>query len=114
MSPLSDTEMEPMSSELPFVEIMPPLVIPIIELSSTTTPVSIAASPPIPEYHPAASPAYEEDPSEETSTATSRIPNDVGSSRVHRVEVLSKHPRIIHTPFVPERRGARRRNCSRS
>ena len=73
VSLLPDIEMEPMSLELPFVEILPPPVVLVVELSSTTTLVMIVVSPLNPEYHPSATPIYEEDPSEELSTATSHI-----------------------------------------
>ena len=82
------------------MEILPQPAISVIELSSTTTQILMVASPPILDYHLGASPTYEEDPSEETSTATSHAPNIAWPSCAYRVEVLSRHLRIIHTPLV--------------
>ena len=99
--PLLDIEIEPISPGLPSVEILPQLAISIIELSSTTTLVLMAASPLILEYHPDANPIYEKDPLKETSTVVSRAVDVTGPSRAHRVEVLSRNPYIICTAFVP-------------
>ena len=108
-----------MSLGLYSVEILPQLTVSIIELSSTATPIPMAALPPILEYHPGANPMYEEDPLEETSTAASRAPDVAAASRApvmtesnHAplMEVLSRDPRIIHMPFVPRGRGARGRS----
>ena len=60
LSILLEIKMELVSPRLLSVEILPPLAIPIIKLSSTTTPIPMAASSPIPEYHLAASITYEE------------------------------------------------------
>ena len=43
-SPFPDIKIEPMSPELPSIEILPSLVIPGIELSPTTTPMMMDAS----------------------------------------------------------------------
>ena len=93
--------MEPMSPGLPSMEILPQLAVTVIELSSTTTPVSMAALPPIPDYHPSASPIYEEDPSEKVTTTVSCAPDITGPSHTHQMEVISRHLCIIRTPYVP-------------
>ena len=109
LSPLPNVEMEPMSPGLPSMEILPPPVIPVIDLSSALTPTPMNASPPVPIYHPLASPA-KEDPFEEASTVASRAPEVAGSSRRRPIEILSRHPRIIRTPHILHGRGA----CGRS
>ena len=101
-----------MSPGLPFVEILASLLSPVIELSSITTLVLMAAPPSILDYHLGTSPIYEEDPLEETSITVSHVADVVGPNHARRVEVLSKHPRIIHTPFVPRGQGARGRSRS--
>ena len=63
--PLPNVEMEPMSLELPKAEPPPQPVIPMIELSATTSRRTIVASPLYPEYHSKAAPTFEEDPFEE-------------------------------------------------
>ena len=83
------------------MEILPQPIVLVIELSSTTTLVPMVASPLIPEYHPDANPIYEKDPLKETSTVVSRALDVTRPSHAHRVEVLSRHPYIICTPFVP-------------
>ena len=77
-------------------------MIPITELSSTATPRTATASPPYPEYHLGVTPTSEEDPSEEQSSAVNCTLHEAESSRyVRRIEVLSRNPRIIYTPFMP-------------
>ena len=83
----------------------------VIELRSTTTLVSMATSPSIPEYHLDASPIDEEDLSKDASTTVSRTPDIAGPSRTRRVEVISRHPYIINIPLNPRRQGAH--GCSR-
>ena len=61
----------------------------------------MVTSPPIPEYHLGASPTYEEDSSEEASTAMSCAPDILGLSRARQVEVINRHPYFICTPYVP-------------
>ena len=112
--PLPDVEMEPMSPELPAAE-PPQPVIPMIKLSTTTSCGTTAASPPYPEYHPEATLTFEEDPSEEQSSAASYAPyQGKRSYRGRHIEVLNLHPRIIHTPFVPRGRRARGTRHSRA
>ena len=101
LSLLSDIGMEPISPGLPSIKILPPLAVLIIKMSSTVTLVPMAVWPPILEYHPGASPTYEEDPSEEMSMAVSRVPGVAELSCAHRAEVLSREPNIIRTPFIP-------------
>ena len=114
LSPLPEFEVELMSPELPLVETQPQLLISIIELSSTATPRIVAASPPYPEYHPGVTSTYEKDPSEELSFVASCTPQEAESNRrACHIEVLSRHPRIIRTPFVHRGQGgARGRRCS--
>ena len=110
--PLPDIEMEPMSPELLVAEPLPQPVIPVIDLSSTTTPRAAAASLSYLEYHPDTS---EEDPFEERSSAASCASNQAKPShRVCRIEVISRHPRIICTPYVSQGRGARETRHSRT
>ena len=67
LEPLPDVEMEPISPELLAVEALPQPVIPMIELSATTSRGTTAASPLYPEYHPEAAPTswplYQAEPS---------------------------------------------------
>lgn len=93
--------MELMSLQLPSVETLPSHAIPIIELSYTITSIYMAILPPIPEYYLSANPTYDDNPSEETSTAMSRVPGVTEPSRAYHVEVFSKEPHIINAPFVP-------------
>ena len=78
--PLLDIEMEPMSPELLAAEPPPQPVIPMIELSTTTSRETIVVSPLYPEHHPEVAPTSEEDHSEEQSTAASWVPNQAKPS----------------------------------
>ena len=72
------------------------------------------ASPPYLEYPLGVTPTFEEDPSEEQSSTASCSPHEAESNRrVCHIEVLSRHPCIIHMPFVPLGWGARRSRHSR-
>ena len=114
LSPLLDFELELIYPGLPSVEIQPQPVIPVIKLSSTTTPRTVTASLPFPEHHPGITPTYEEDLSKERSSAASCTPHEAESSRHARhIEVLNRQPRIIRTPFIPQGHGARGRRRSR-
>ena len=110
LSLLPGIEMEAMFPRLPSAEVLPPPIVPVIELSSSTTPMMMDSSPPYPKYHPSTTPTYKEDPFEELSTAASCPPRDTRPSHARRVGVLSRQPRIIHTLFIPRRRGARGRS----
>ena len=98
--PLPDILMEPMSPRLPIAKPQPP--VPMIEISSTASSRAVAASPPLPEYHPGTDPSSEEDPSELLSSSASCTPGEARPSHsTLRIEVISRHPLVIHTPHVP-------------
>ena len=76
-------------------------MIPIIELNSTATLGVAAASLPYPEYHPEVTPTSEEDLSKEHSFAASCALHGAKSGcHFCRIDVLSRNPCIIRTPFV--------------
>ena len=79
-----------MSPGLPLVEILPPLAVLVIELSSIATPMMMDASPTYLECHQGITPTYEEDRFEELSTAMSCTPQVFESSCAAHVEVLNR------------------------
>ena len=108
LSPLPNTEMETKSPGLPSIEPQLQPAILVIELNSTATPKVVATSPPYLEYHLEVTPMSEEDPSEEQSSAMSYALHGAEFDRhFHCIEVLSRNPCIICTPFVPRGRRAR-------
>ena len=112
--PLPNFKMEPISPGLLLVGILPQPAILVIELSSLTAPMIVAASPLYLEYHLGVTLTHEEDPFEELSTASCTLQVAESSHHAPRVEVLSRHPCIIRTPSVSRRRGARGCNCCES
>ena len=101
LSLLLGIEMEPISPRLSSLEILPLLVVSAVELSSIVASVMMVVSPPYPKYHSGITLAYEEDPSKKSSIATSHTSHVAKPSYAPSVNVLSKKPCIIRTPFVP-------------